>query len=68
LPTYLQLYSGKNSIEESDKIYVPKPVRKNGLIGGFGEGKRQNIPVISCILAKSDSAERIGLNQQKSGL
>jgi len=44
---------------------VPKSIRNNGLIGGFGEGKRQNIPVDSCILAKSDSAERLGLNQHR---
>ena len=39
LPTYFQIYSGRNSIQEYNKVYV-QPNRETGLIGGAGHGKK----------------------------
>jgi hypothetical protein len=61
----LQIYSGKNNLKDYDKVYQPKPGRNPQIMDGYGNGKRQNIPVESCILARSDSAERLGLRDRK---
>ena len=57
MPTYFQL--GRNSIEHHDSVYTHDP-SNTGLLG-FPRGKRQNIPVLANILARSDSSERLNL-------
>lgn len=56
LPTYFQIHNGKNTLEEFSKVFTGRDSDMKG-------GKKQIIPVESCIIARSDSGQRLGLGE-----
>ena len=60
LPTYFQI--GSNSIEAAEQHY--KQEKTNRGLSGLPNGKRP-VAIASSVLARSDSSERLNLQQTK---
>ena len=61
LPTYLQI--GRNSVEAGERLYKQESSNKG--LYGVPNGKKP-VPIGSSVLARSDSSDRLNLNQTKT--